>query len=231
MRISRRTFLRRLLPGATTTLLMPQLAGCGSILHPSRVGQPRQGPLDWKVVALDGLGLLLFFVPGVVAFAVDYYNGTIFLPSYAFNPPNEAARPAPQIEERRLPPMPQENNLPPPPDASAGSTPIPSPGASPSGAGPAGAQPAVYPPYPPPQDPSGAWGRADFETIDIRREQLTREGIEQLLSKRLGRPVALDQEKTRVIRLKDLAEFGHRTEELAAGELAGLPPDRAFRRS
>lgn len=53
--------------------------GCGSILYPERVGQPR-GALDWKVVGLDTLGLLFFFVPGVIAFAVDFYNGTIYLP-------------------------------------------------------------------------------------------------------------------------------------------------------
>jgi hypothetical protein len=29
---------------------------------------------------LDGLGLLLFFVPGVIAFAVDFGTGAIYLP-------------------------------------------------------------------------------------------------------------------------------------------------------
>lgn len=231
MRISRRTFLRCLLPVASAGLLLPPLAGCGSIMFPERIGQPRIGPLDWKVVALDGLGLLLFFVPGVIAFAVDFYNGTIFLPSYAFVPPNTEFGPTPPIEERQLPPPPQENYLPPPPGAAAWPSPAPSPEAFPPGTGPAGAQPTVQPPYPPPQDPSRGWGRADFETIDVPREQLTREGIEQLVSRRLGRPVALDQEATRVIPLNDLAEFGNRTEELAAGEQQGLPLDRAFRRS
>jgi hypothetical protein len=65
----------------------------------------------------------------------------------------------------------------------------------------------------------------------VRREQLTREGIEQLVSQRLGRPVPLDREETRVIWLEDLAEFGNRTDELAAGERTGLPPDHVFRRS
>ena len=53
--------------------------GCGTVLHPERRGQPA-GPLDWKIVALDTVGLLLFFVPGVIAFAVDFNNGTIYLP-------------------------------------------------------------------------------------------------------------------------------------------------------
>jgi hypothetical protein len=54
-------------------------AGCGTILHPERKGQPA-GPLDWSIVALDAVGLLFFFVPGVIAFAVDFNNGTIYLP-------------------------------------------------------------------------------------------------------------------------------------------------------
>jgi hypothetical protein len=32
-------------------------------------------------VALDGVGLLLFLVPGVIAFAVDFATGAIYLPS------------------------------------------------------------------------------------------------------------------------------------------------------
>lgn len=54
-------------------------AGCGTILYPERRGQPK-GRLDWGVVALDGLCLLLFFVPGVIAFAVDFATGAIYLP-------------------------------------------------------------------------------------------------------------------------------------------------------
>ena len=56
------------------------VVGCGTVLHPERRGQPA-GPLDWKVVALDAVGLLFFFVPGVIEFAVDFNNGTIYLPS------------------------------------------------------------------------------------------------------------------------------------------------------
>jgi hypothetical protein len=29
---------------------------------------------------LDGIGLLFFLIPGVIAFAVDFSNGTIYLP-------------------------------------------------------------------------------------------------------------------------------------------------------
>ncbi len=72
--ISRRRFIG--LSGSTASLLC---MGCGTVLHPERRGQPA-GPLDWKIVALDAIGLVLFFVPGVIAFAVDFNNGTIYLP-------------------------------------------------------------------------------------------------------------------------------------------------------
>ena len=70
------------------SMLLP-IAGCGTIFWPERKGQPA-GRLDPKVVALDAVGLLLFFIPGVIAFAVDFNNGTIYLPSdsHANSPPS-----------------------------------------------------------------------------------------------------------------------------------------------
>lgn len=56
-----------------------QLAACGTILHPERKGQ-RAGQLDTNIVVLDAIGLLFFLVPGVIAFAVDFNNGSIYLP-------------------------------------------------------------------------------------------------------------------------------------------------------
>ena len=56
------------------------LTGCGTLFHSERVGQPHSRDIDWKIVALDGLGLLLFFVPGVIAFIVDFGTGAIYLP-------------------------------------------------------------------------------------------------------------------------------------------------------
>jgi hypothetical protein len=62
-----------------TTGLAFCLASCGTLLYPERRGQPA-GRLDIGVVALDGIGLLLFLVPGVIAFAVDFATGAIYLP-------------------------------------------------------------------------------------------------------------------------------------------------------
>jgi hypothetical protein len=58
------------------------LSGCGWALYPERRGQTA-GRIDPAVAILDGLGLLLFVVPGVVAFAVDFTTGAIYLPEGA----------------------------------------------------------------------------------------------------------------------------------------------------
>ena len=70
---------RNLLAGGSVTLLAASVSGCGTILHPERKGQV-DGKIDPGIAILDGLGLLLFLVPGVIAFAVDFSNGTIYLP-------------------------------------------------------------------------------------------------------------------------------------------------------
>ncbi len=56
-----------------------QLMGCGTLMYPERRGQ-REGRIDAGVAILDGLGLLFGIIPGVIAFAVDFSNGTIYLP-------------------------------------------------------------------------------------------------------------------------------------------------------
>ena len=53
-------------------------------MHPERRGQPA-GRLDWEIVALDAIGLFFFFIPGVIAFAVDFSNSTIYLPPYDYD--------------------------------------------------------------------------------------------------------------------------------------------------
>ncbi|MCE5300168.1 MAG: hypothetical protein LLG37_04765 [Spirochaetia bacterium] len=60
-------------------LLICSLVGCGTILYPERVGQ-RHGNIDPVVCILDGIGVLCFVIPGLIAFVVDFSNGTIYLP-------------------------------------------------------------------------------------------------------------------------------------------------------
>jgi hypothetical protein len=61
-------------------LFFLQVAGCGTVMYPERRGQ-RSGRIDVGIAVLDGLGLLLFIIPGVIAFAVDFSTGAIYLPS------------------------------------------------------------------------------------------------------------------------------------------------------
>ena len=62
-----------------SVVLIFQLVGCGTILYPERKGQ-KGGRIDPGVAILDAVGLLFFVIPGVIAFAVDFSNGTIYLP-------------------------------------------------------------------------------------------------------------------------------------------------------
>lgn len=69
--------------GVLTALILAlgiQASGCGYLLHPERRGQPNTGRIDPSIVLLDGLGCLFFLIPGVIAFAVDFSAGTIYLP-------------------------------------------------------------------------------------------------------------------------------------------------------
>lgn len=94
LRLSRRRLLQWLGAAAMGTSSI----GCGTIMYPERRGQPA-GRLDWKVIALDGALLILFIVPGVIAFAVDFATGAIYLPPYMSY---HARRPDPQHEFAQL---------------------------------------------------------------------------------------------------------------------------------
>lgn len=74
---------RSLKRGAAATCLLTlvlNLTACGYFLYPERKGQAG-GRVDPVVVILDGAGLLFGILPGIVAFAVDITNGTIYLPA------------------------------------------------------------------------------------------------------------------------------------------------------
>lgn len=60
-------------------VLIAQLVGCGTLMYPERRGQ-RGGRIDAGVAILDGIGLLFFIIPGLIAYAIDFSTGTIYLP-------------------------------------------------------------------------------------------------------------------------------------------------------
>lgn len=71
-----------------SALSLPLLSelGCGYILYPERRGR-RSGTIDAGVAVMDALWLLLFLVPGIVAFVVDFSTGAIYLGGHARNDP------------------------------------------------------------------------------------------------------------------------------------------------
>lgn len=72
----------RLIGGVLVATLLTQLTACGSIFYPDRRGQIQgSGRMDPAIVVLDAVGLLFYIIPGVIAFAVDFATGAIYLPS------------------------------------------------------------------------------------------------------------------------------------------------------
>lgn len=74
------TFLQKLLTGLLIGTLTLQVIGCGTLLYPERRGQT-SGSIDPGVAIMDGIGLFFFVIPGLVAFAIDFTSGAIYLPS------------------------------------------------------------------------------------------------------------------------------------------------------
>lgn len=82
----KKTIFKKLLISITLVSLLVQISACGYILHPERRGQTG-GRIDVGIAVLNGVGLLFFLVPGIIAFAVDFSTGCIYLPGgYATGP-------------------------------------------------------------------------------------------------------------------------------------------------
>ncbi len=71
---------RKLVTVLLCAALLPQIASCGTIIYPERQNARHSGQIDIAVALMDGIGLLIFIIPGVVAFAVDFHTGAIYLP-------------------------------------------------------------------------------------------------------------------------------------------------------
>lgn len=72
--------VRRWLTGTILGLSIVSLSGCGTLFYSERKGQP-SGEIDPVVAIANSVGLLFYIVPGVIAYVVDFSNGTIYLPS------------------------------------------------------------------------------------------------------------------------------------------------------
>lgn len=69
----------RLCSAALCASLLVQLAGCGTLLYPERRGQI-EGRIDPAVAVLNAVGLLIYVIPGLIAFGIDFATGAIYLP-------------------------------------------------------------------------------------------------------------------------------------------------------
>jgi hypothetical protein len=78
MKINTNRLSAVVLPVLAVTMI-GNLTSCGTIMYPERNGQ-KAGQIDPLVAVLDGVGLLFFVIPGVIAFAVDFNNHSIYLP-------------------------------------------------------------------------------------------------------------------------------------------------------
>jgi hypothetical protein len=77
----------RLIAGVLAATLLSQLAACGTLFYPDRRGQI-EGRVDPAMAALDAVGLIFGILPGLIAFAIDFTTGAIYLPDgkYAVAP-------------------------------------------------------------------------------------------------------------------------------------------------
>lgn len=75
------------------TTVITQLSACGTVFYPERRGQIT-GEIDSGVAILNGIGLLFYIIPGVIAFAVDFATGAIYLPDARYSLEPEQLQPA-----------------------------------------------------------------------------------------------------------------------------------------
>ncbi len=83
----------RILAALLASSLLAQLAGCGTLFYPERRGQ-LNGQIDPAVAALNAVGILFYVVPGLIAFAIDFATGAIYLPEGRYSVAPERLRDA-----------------------------------------------------------------------------------------------------------------------------------------
>lgn len=70
---------KKAVTGMVMASFILQASACGTLMYPERRGQ-KSGQIDVKVAVLDGIGLIFFIIPGVIAYIVDFSTGAIYLP-------------------------------------------------------------------------------------------------------------------------------------------------------
>jgi hypothetical protein len=168
---------------------------------------------------LDGLGLLCFFVPGVVAFAVDFWTGAIYLPYGSvsgypdYPPPADAPLPDPAINGPHFAPAQFA-----PPQYAPPHEPIP-----------------TVPHFPNASAPAVRLPQVDVESgqalcqVNVPREELNQQSIERAVSEHIGKPITLDEAPARVSPLDRLDSFAQACRQHLANPSFGSPVREFFR--
>lgn len=175
----RRQFFRYAFGQTAMVVTVCSTTGCGTVFYPERRHHSHSGQIDWKIAALNGLGLVLFFVPGVIAFAVDFYTGAIYLPAGHAN----SGQGTLQADGRSV----------------AAHAAASSPGSS-DRVSPFGSDRSA-------QSPRSAWQRLGLKRIEVPREQLTPRRIEELVREHSGQEVSLADAHARLSQLPRIDQF------------------------
>ncbi len=95
----------RIIGGVLAASLVIQLSACGTLFYPDRRGQI-DGRIDPAVAVLNAVGLLFYVIPGLIAFAIDFATGAIYLPNGQYSVAPEKLQDAigadGQIDQARL---------------------------------------------------------------------------------------------------------------------------------
>jgi hypothetical protein len=178
--MQRREFISEVLKHTFVGTTACSLSGCGTLFHAERNGQPHSNNIDWKIAALDGLGLLLFFVPGVIAFVVDFSTGAIYLPAeqsqtgygrnahIPFRTSTRDAHVAPKITSNTT---------------------------------------LAIPSMVAPDQSVGAWKNLGLERVAIPRDQTRPNQIEAVVAEHIGQEISLDDSESRLSVLARIDQF------------------------
>lgn len=198
--MQRRQFLSDVLKHAATGAAAGSLSGCGTLLYSERVGRPHTHQIDWKVAAMDGLGLLLFFIPGVIAFVVDFSTGAIYLPpdsiDQGYAPSARAPRPVVPHSNGSTVPVPYESQSPfdttANERASVSATLVSSAGS--------------------PVTKHTAKMCTVLRRVSLSREQLQPGELEKVIGKHVGQPISLNHSDVRLSEISGIDEFNNQVD-------------------